>query len=80
MFEYLKYLQLLELVHKHPALVALVRQLITEVQPHMSEIEQAVAEAQVIINKIYATPRAAVVPPVEFYSPKPKRKRRSKRK
>jgi hypothetical protein len=52
MMDYLKYLPLLQVAANHPNLVALFNQIATTVQPHIPEIESALAEAEAIIQKI----------------------------
>jgi len=51
MMEYLKYLPLLKVLADHPALVALFQQLSTAVGPHIPEINQALAEAEAILQR-----------------------------
>ena len=52
MMNYLKYLPLLQVASNHPTLVKLFNDIAAMVQPHMTEIEQALAEAESIIQKI----------------------------
>ena len=52
MMNYLKYLPLLQVASNHPTLVKLFNDIAAMVQPHMTEIEQAISEAEAIIQKI----------------------------
>lgn len=52
MFEYLKYLPLMQVASDHPKLVEAFNQIMTIVQPLIPEIEQAVDEAEAIIRQI----------------------------
>ena len=51
-FEMLKYLPLLGVIGKHPNLIDLFNQIADLVQPHVDEIQQAVNEAEAILQKL----------------------------
>jgi hypothetical protein len=55
---YLKYLPLLGIIAQHPTIVSLFQQLLTEVQPHVQEINQLAGEIEAALQKINATPGA----------------------
>ncbi len=90
MFEYLKYLPLLQVAAKHPELVGLFNRLLAEVpgvtttvnkiasmvQPSIPEIQQAIAEVEAILQNIYSARKVTgEIPDVEFYKEKPKPRR-----
>jgi hypothetical protein len=52
MLEYLKYLPLLQIASNHPNMVTLFNQIAAIVQPHMTEIEQTIAEAEAMLQRI----------------------------
>ena len=53
MFQYLKYLPLTKIIANHPNLVTLFNKIVEDVQPHIDEIQQAIAEAEVMIRQIH---------------------------
>lgn len=79
MLEYLKYLPLTQLVARHPKLVALVNQLISEVTPHLPEIQQVIAEAEGMLRQIHPQPMVMRGTHVETVPVKKAAKRRTRR-
>ena len=70
MFEYLKFLPLLQVLAKHPGLVnrlltqmpemmVLANKLEAMIQPSLPEIQQAIAEVEAILQQIYSSRRSA---------------------
>jgi hypothetical protein len=57
MMEYLKYLPLLGLLAKHPTIVGMAQQILTEVQPHIPEINQFAAELETELQQINGVSR-----------------------
>ena len=51
-FDMLKYLPLMQVASNHPNLVTMVNQILDLIKPHIPEIEQALLEAEAIIQRI----------------------------
>ena len=51
-FDMLKYLPLMQVASNHPKLVNMFNQILEIVRPNLPEIEQAILEAEAIIQRI----------------------------
>jgi hypothetical protein len=93
MFEYLKFLPLLQVAAKHPGLVQLFSRLLTEVpevlaaankltamvEPSLPELQQAIAEAEAILQNIYSPSRRSAFDVDKTKPGSGRRKRRNRR-